>query len=96
MIRGTPGRKSRYITGRVKNKGGWRVKVSQFTKRELFHFQAFCNFTPDEETLFHLRSKGKTLEECAEEMNVSESTAKRIQNRVSRKIETEQKHMILS
>ena len=72
------------------------MKVSQFTKRELYHFQAFCNFTPDEETLFHLRSKGKTLEECAEEMNVSESTAKRIQNRVSRKIETEQKHMILS
>lgn len=72
------------------------MKVSQFTKRELFHFQAFCNFTPDEETLFHLRSAGKTLEECAEEMNVSDSTAKRIQKRMMQKIETEQKHMTLS
>lgn len=72
------------------------MKVSQFTKRELYHFQAFCNFTPDEETLFHLRSAGKTLEECAEEMNVSDSTAKRIQKRMMQKIETEQKHMTLS
>jgi DNA-binding CsgD family transcriptional regulator len=72
------------------------VKVSQFTKRELYHFQAFCNFTPDEEKLFQLRSAGKTLEECAEFMNVSDSTAKRIQKRVTRKIETEQRQMTLS
>jgi DNA-binding CsgD family transcriptional regulator len=72
------------------------VKVSQFTKRELYHFQAFCNFTPDEEQLFQLRSVGKTLEECAELMNVSDSTAKRIQKRMARKIETEQKQMTLS
>ena len=72
------------------------MKVSQFTKRELYHFQAFCNFTPDEEQLFHLRSVGKTLEECAELMNVSDSTAKRIQKRMKRKIETEQSQMTLS
>lgn len=72
------------------------MKVSQFTKRELYHFQAFCNFTPDEEQLFQLRSIGKTLEECAEVMNVSDSTAKRIQKRMTRKIETEQRQMTLS
>lgn len=72
------------------------MKVSQFTKRELYHFQAFCNFTPDEEQLFQLRSVGKTLEECAELMNVSDSTAKRIQKRMKRKIETEQRQMTLS
>lgn len=72
------------------------MKVSQFTKRELYHFQAFCNFTPDEEQLFQLRSIGKTLEECAELMNVSDSTAKRIQKRMKRKIETEQRQMTLS
>jgi DNA-binding NarL/FixJ family response regulator len=71
------------------------VKVSQFTKRELYHFQAFCNFTSDEEQLFQLRSVGKTLEECAELMNVSDSTAKRIQKRMKRKIETEQRQMTL-
>ena len=71
------------------------MKVSQFTKRELYHFQAFCNFTPDEEQLFQLRSMGKTLEECAEIMNVSDSTAKRIQKRMKRKIETEQRQMTL-
>ena len=69
------------------------MKVSKFTKRELYHFQAFCNFTPDEEKLFILRGAGKTLEECAEEMNISESTAKRIQKRITEKIETEQRHM---
>lgn len=69
------------------------MKVSQFTKRELYHFQAFCNFTPDEETLFQFRSTGKTIEECAELMNISDSTAKRIQKRVTKKIETEQRQM---
>ena len=72
------------------------MKVSNFTKRELYHFLAFCNFTPDEEQLFQLRSIGKTLEECAELMNVSDSTAKRIQKRMARKIETEQRQMTLS
>ena len=45
-----------------------------------------CNFTPAELELFKLRSTGKTLEECAEDMNISLSTAKRIHRKVKIKI----------
>lgn len=73
------------------------MKVSQFTKRELYHFQAFCNFTPDEEKLFVLLQDGElSLEQCGEKMNVSTPTVKRIHKRIKGKIETELQHMILS
>lgn len=45
-----------------------------------------CNFTPDEERLFRLRCQERTLEYCAEQMNVSISTAKRLSRRVNNKI----------
>ena len=69
------------------------MKISNFTKREIYHLQAFCNFTPEEEQIFIMRSKGETIENCAEKLNVSDSTAKRMLKRVYAKIETEQKHM---
>nr|DAG84542.1 MAG TPA: ECF sigma factor [Caudoviricetes sp.] len=43
--------------------------------------------------MFIMRSKGETIENCAEKLNVSDSTAKRMLKRVYAKIETEQKHM---
>ena len=65
------------------------MKVSDFTKRELYHFLAFCNFTPTEEQLFNLRSKDMTLEACAAQMNMSVQNVYRINKRMKSKIEQE-------
>lgn len=63
-----------------------QIKVCNFTQSEIEVFLQRANFTPDEETLFLLRSKDYTLEESAEEMNVSAKTAYRINKRVKQKI----------
>nr|DAE51599.1 MAG TPA: ECF sigma factor [Caudoviricetes sp.]DAG15492.1 MAG TPA: ECF sigma factor [Caudoviricetes sp.]DAQ97353.1 MAG TPA: ECF sigma factor [Caudoviricetes sp.] len=62
------------------------MKLYVFTKKDIDRFLAECNFTPDEERLFRLRCKEYTLEYCAEQMNVSISTAKRLSRRVNNKI----------
>lgn len=62
------------------------MKVYEFTQPELDIFRAKCNFTTDEKALFEYRAKGVPLEECAECMNVSLSTAKRWSRRVNNKI----------
>ena len=62
------------------------MNVTVFTLPEINHFRNFCNFTQCESELFELRLKEKTLEECAELMHVSISTAKRISKRVNSKI----------
>ena len=69
------------------------MKVSDFTKRQLYHLQAFCNFTPVEEQLFILRSKNTTLEDCAEHMNMSVQNVYRINKKMKSKIEKEFLHM---
>ena len=51
--------------------------------------QAVCNFTKDENTLFELRLQDVPLEECAERMNISVPTVKRISQRVNAKINKE-------
>lgn len=63
-----------------------QIKVCNFTRTEIEVFLQRANFTPDEETLFLLRSKDYTLEQAAEEMNVSSKTAYRINKRVKQKI----------
>jgi transposase len=62
------------------------MRIYDFTQPELDIFRAKCNFTDDERTLFEYRASGVSLEKCAEMMNVSESTAKRISRRVNSKI----------
>lgn len=62
------------------------MKIYDFTKPEIEYFLENCNFTEEEETLFRYRSKNISLEACAEIMNVSISTAKRISKRVNNKI----------
>lgn len=62
------------------------MNVNSFTLPELNYFRETCNFTRDERTLFEYRVDEKTLEECAELMHVSISTAKRISKRVNNKI----------
>lgn len=63
-----------------------QIKVYDFTQREIDMFLQWANFTPDEENLFLLRSKYHTLEQVAEEMNISSKTAYRINKRVKQKI----------
>lgn len=63
-----------------------QIKIYDFTKRELEVFRDRANFTEDEECLFDLRSKYYTLEQVAEEMNISSKTAYRINKRVKKKI----------
>lgn len=62
------------------------MKICGFTEFELNYFRKYCNFTPDERTLFEYRSREYPLERCAEAMNVSLSTVKRISRRVNSKI----------
>lgn len=63
-----------------------QIKVCDFTQREIDMFLQWANFTPDEETLFLSRSRYHTLEQVAEEMNISSKTAYRINKRVKQKI----------
>ena len=65
------------------------LKICDFTQTELDYLQVVCNFTDEENTLFLLRSKDIPLEECAERMNISVPTVKRISQRVKKKIERE-------
>lgn len=62
------------------------MKLYVFTKKDIDRFLIECNFTPDEERLFRMRCQERTLEYCAEQMNVSISTAKRLSRRVNNKI----------
>nr|DAY15485.1 MAG TPA: ECF sigma factor [Caudoviricetes sp.] len=57
-----------------------------FTVPELNHFRQLANFTPEERALFEYRAAGVPMEICAENMNVSLATAKRISRRVNSKI----------
>lgn len=62
------------------------MKVYDFTVPELDYFRSKCNFTEEERTLFEYRSKNMPLERCAELMNVSVSTVKRLSRKVNSKI----------
>lgn len=62
------------------------MKIYEFTVPELELLRAYCNFTAEERQLFDMRSQNIPLEECAENMNVSISTAKRISRKVNKKI----------
>jgi len=60
--------------------------VSDFTVPELDWFREQCNFTGFENQVFELRSKGNTLEEIAEILNVSVTHIGRISQKVNKKI----------
>lgn len=65
------------------------MKICDFTQTEADYLQAVCNFTAEENALFELRLKDIPLEECAERMNISVPTVKRISQRVNKKVERE-------
>lgn len=62
------------------------MKIPNFTKPELEYIVNQANFTKREEELLWLRNNEHSLEECAEIMDYSIATIKRINNDVKRKI----------
>lgn len=62
------------------------MKIPDFTKPELDYIIANANLTKDEESLMWLRNNEHSLEECAEMMDYSLSTIKRINKRLKDKI----------
>lgn len=62
------------------------LKIPDFTKPEIDYIKANANFTVQEAILFDLRNDEHCLEECAELMNVSVSTVKRINKKIKNKI----------
>ena len=62
------------------------MKIPDFTKLELDYILANANLTKDEENLMWLRNNEHSLEECAEMMDYSLSTVKRINKRLKGKI----------
>ena len=61
------------------------MQVSAFTQLEADYFEIVCNFTDDELTLFRLRLKNVPLEECAEIMNRSVDSVKKISRKINKK-----------
>lgn len=60
---------------------------TQFIQSDIDHYLQLCNFTDRERDLFLLRCRGNPLEECADRMNVSMSTIKRVYAAVKSKIQ---------
>lgn len=65
------------------------MKIHEFTQTELDYLEIHCNFTDIETELLHLRQKGKSLEECAAEMNRSVDSIKKISKAINLKIQRE-------
>jgi len=62
------------------------LKIPDFTKPEIDFIKENSNFTAQEIMLFDLRNSEHSLEVCAELMNVSVSTVKRINKKMKSKI----------
>lgn len=60
--------------------------IPDFTQGEIAYLLEKCNFTKDEKTLFLMRNNECSLEECAELMDYSISTIKRINKKMKNKI----------
>lgn len=62
------------------------LRIPDFTAQEIKSIKEKANFTAQEERLFDLRNGEHSLEECAEIMNVSVSTVKRVSGKMTAKI----------
>lgn len=65
------------------------MQIHNLTMSEADYLQAVCNFTKDENSLFELRLKDCSLEECAERMNRSVDSVKQLSRKVNAKIKRE-------
>lgn len=62
------------------------MQICSFTKPELDFLRENCNFVNLEADVFEMRAKGIPLEAIAEALNISIDTARRISQKVNRKI----------
>lgn len=62
------------------------MQIHSFTRIEADYLQIVCNFSEEESTLFEMRLRNVPLEDCAERMNMSVPTVKRISRNVNGKI----------
>ena len=60
--------------------------IADYTKPELDYYRDNCNFVGNEVSVFELRSKGTTLEEIAEILNMSVEGVKKVSRKVNNKI----------
>ena len=60
--------------------------IKDFSEFELNYFRKYCHFVGDERTLFELRADGVSIEEIAEILNRSVDGAKKISQKVNKKI----------
>ena len=66
--------------------GEYIMIVSDFTVPELDHFREKCNFVGCEKQVFELRSQGISLEQIAEDLDMSVEGIKKISRKVNNKI----------
>ena len=62
------------------------MKIADFTQPEIDYLKENCNFVNFEIPLFDMRSKGMTLEVIADKLNISIDYARKISQKVNRKI----------
>ena len=60
--------------------------ISDFTTVELKYFEKQCNFVGKEYSVFELRSQGKSLTQVADFLGISIDKAKKLSQRVNKKI----------
>lgn len=60
--------------------------IPEFTKPELDYIVENANFTEQEKMLFDMRNNEYSIMQCAELLNVGETTAKKIHKRMKNKI----------
>ena len=60
--------------------------ISDFTTNEIEYFRRSCNFVNFETEVFERRLKGVSLEQIAEELDISYDYARKISQKVNKKI----------
>ena len=70
--------------------------IKDFTKPEIDFLLNNCNFVGDEIYLFDARSRGISLEQIAEDLNISPSSARSLSRKVNAKINKIQTFQALS
>ena len=63
-----------------------RIKFADFVESEITYFKESCNFSPEEEQLFDLRVRHKSMVEIQMEMHISESKATALSKSAKNKI----------
>lgn len=63
------------------------MNISDYTRKEINYLLEECNFTESQKIFFLMRSKDVSIEQCAEQMNISVSCANNISKKIKDKIQ---------